>query len=413
MIRSAKWFGVAALAGLALAGPLALPAQAQRIIMPVPFNNAVPPNPNIYLNPYTGLNLRQAAFNTAVLGQALSTIPPYAMGFNPYPQVSIGGNPLLATGLGGIGGGNPYLGAGLPLGGGNPYLSTGGYGGGAGSPVLSTSGGYGGSGSFAAYSSDPYGAGGGGGYTNPYNGYLSGAASVTSANGQYQIQIQSARLMREQSRQAAIETRRKLYDEAMYEQMHRPDPEKIRQHDQEVALDRARHTPPLTEVWSGTALNDLYNHLSSQYGQLNKGPKVPLDEDMLKGINLTPRDTRANPGLLKDEGKLQWPLSLMSNEFTEPRRALERLLADAVQQVKFNNPVPAGSLRDMHVQLGQLNDTLRDRVNDLSPTQFIEAQRYLHQVGDAVKALEDPKVGNYVNRNWTAKGKNVAELSST
>ena len=31
-------------------------------------------------------------------------------------------------------------------------------------------------------------------YQNPYNGYLTGAASVTSANGQYQNQIQQARL---------------------------------------------------------------------------------------------------------------------------------------------------------------------------------------------------------------------------
>jgi hypothetical protein len=42
-------------------------------------------NPNFFIAP--GLTLRQAAFNTAVLGRAISTIPPYAMGYNPYPSM--------------------------------------------------------------------------------------------------------------------------------------------------------------------------------------------------------------------------------------------------------------------------------------------------------------------------------------
>ena len=33
------------------------------------------------------MTLNQAAYNTAVMGRALSTIPPYALGYNPYPQI--------------------------------------------------------------------------------------------------------------------------------------------------------------------------------------------------------------------------------------------------------------------------------------------------------------------------------------
>src|SRR5436190_4951432 len=81
-------FGVAALVGLALLGPVAPQARAQRMINPVNFNNAIPPNPNYYLTPYT--TLRQYAFNTAVLGRAFSNIPPYMLGYNPYPPINIG-----------------------------------------------------------------------------------------------------------------------------------------------------------------------------------------------------------------------------------------------------------------------------------------------------------------------------------
>jgi hypothetical protein len=56
-------------------------------------------NTNYYLNPYTTLN--QAAYNTAVTGRALSTIPPYWLGYNPYPQV-INYGPMYS-------GYNPYL----------------------------------------------------------------------------------------------------------------------------------------------------------------------------------------------------------------------------------------------------------------------------------------------------------------
>jgi hypothetical protein len=71
--------------------PLVLPSPAQAI------------NPNPYIAP--GLSLNQYAYNTAVIGQALSRVPPYALGYNPYPPV-INYGPVYP---------NPYL---------NPYLAT-------------------------------------------------------------------------------------------------------------------------------------------------------------------------------------------------------------------------------------------------------------------------------------------------
>jgi hypothetical protein len=101
-----------ALAAVLSVGVLALSsgtAHAQRRTI------AIPPigsyvNQNPYITPYMTLN--QYAYNTAVLGQAYSTIPPYMLGYNPYPQVINYGpvyrnytNPYL-TGYAGY---NPYL----------------------------------------------------------------------------------------------------------------------------------------------------------------------------------------------------------------------------------------------------------------------------------------------------------------
>jgi hypothetical protein len=56
-------------------------------------------NTNPWISPYQTLN--QAAYNTAVMGNALSTIPPYWLGYNPYIR-NVNYSPVYA-------GYNPYL----------------------------------------------------------------------------------------------------------------------------------------------------------------------------------------------------------------------------------------------------------------------------------------------------------------
>jgi hypothetical protein len=57
-----------------------------------------------------------------------------------------------------------------------------------------------------------------------------------------------------------------------------------------------------------------------------------------------------------------------------------------------------------------MNDTLLRNISEMSPSQYIEAKRYLNLLDDAIKALEDPKVSNYFTEKWALKSKNVAEL---
>jgi hypothetical protein len=399
MNSSARRFGVAGLAGLAVLCGLSSSAHAQRRLPFIPSLANQSINSNPYINEYQTLG--QYAYNTAVLGQALSNIPPYYLGYNPYPQVlNYGPSYPVVT---------PYAGSTLStVPGYNPYLG-GGYGGLTANPYLG--GGYGPSG----YSSSGYGSSGYGGYLdayNPYNGYLRGAADVTTANANYQMIVQKARLEREQANQKHLETRHKIIEEAEWERGRAPSPEKVREADIEAQLNRARRDPPLTEVWSARSLNSLLSHLAAEQGKGGKGPNVPLDEETLKSINLTPADSRANAGLLKDDGKLQWPRPLQGDEFTERRTRLSRLMEEAVQKVKFNPnaPVPGGLVRDMQNDLAAMNTRLSGSVGELSPSQYIEARRYLNQVGEAVAALSDPKAGAYFNQSWVSKARNVAEL---
>jgi hypothetical protein len=340
MVPSVRWFGAAALGSLTVLGVLAPQAQAQRqfIFAPALGSPGVGVNTNHWLNPYT--TLQQQAFNTAIVGSALSTIPPYWLGYNPYPQYATYG-----YGGSGYGGYSPY--------------GYGGYG-------SLQSGGYGGSGGYGSLQSGGYGGYG----TSPY-GYLRGAADVTAANAQYQKTIEEARGLRAKAQVAELDARRRRMDEIDYERSKQPTALTMKAQDEATALNEARNSPPPSAVLDGSALNALLREAQKQQNAGRRGPTVPLTEDVLKAVNLTPTDTRGNVGLLKDGGKLRWPDPLGGEEFAAARKTIERLVAHAVQEVTFNHPVGRGQ---------------------------------------AVTALSDPKVFNYFNTDWTARGKNVAEL---
>jgi hypothetical protein len=246
---------------------------------------------------------------------------------------------------------------------------------------------------------------------NPYEGYLSGVASVTNANAQYQVTIQQARLLREEATRSAFQTRRAAIEQAEYERAHMPDPEKIRQEQLARELDRARVSPPLTEVWSGKSLNTLLRNAITMQSQGARGPTVALNEDTLKSINPTSGDTRGNIGLLKDNGNLQWPSPLMGEIFKEAREDLTRRLKQAVQTVTAGNKSPDQStLADIQADLKRLNELVDASVSSLSLDQYTEARRYLRQLDNALTALRDRNVSNYFSDNWRLRGRTVAEL---
>jgi hypothetical protein len=418
MVASVKQFVVVLLAGAVLVGCWPGRAKAQAVSPIHPTRSTFIPgvisqvNPNFIVGP-GNLTLRQAAFNTAVLGRAASRVPPWLYGVNP----GLGFNPAL-SGFGGFPAfGSPALttGYGFPGGGFGGALATA-PGGGA---ALSTLGGYGyggGEGGYGGYGGGYWNQGWGSLYPSlDYSGYLRGAADVTVANATYWKIIQEARLARERANQEAQVTRRKILEEAEYERMEwmkRHDPEVVRQQDQEWWLNRARHDAPMTEVLSAQALNTLLQHLKNEQAKGERGPSVPLSQDLLKNVNVTGQDTRANVGLLKNNGKLDWPLPLQGSEFASSRDKFNKLIADAVQQSQFNNPVDPGKLNDMRAEVARMENTLDRgiRDNDLLPSEYLPARRYINQLSDAVKALEDPNASKYFTGKWVPKGQDVATL---
>jgi hypothetical protein len=244
---------------------------------------------------------------------------------------------------------------------------------------------------------------------NPYEGYLNGAASVTTANAQYQQTIQQAKLTREEARRSALQTRRAAIEERQYELSLRPDPEKIRQERMMKSLQRSRNNPPSVEIWSGTALNDLLRDIqSSQIGGAN-GREVTLPPDVLKHINVTTGTTYGGVGLLRDSGKLDWPYVLQQSIFDSERTRLDDLLPQAVKEARAGR-VSRQLLDSIHATQKDLERSLDAHVADLTPSEFTEASRYVRELKDSIRVLQQTDVAKYFRPAWTPKGSTVGEL---
>ena len=345
---------------------------------------APPPNANVYVNPYGPSGRAAAPAAGGRLGYG-SLTPSGAAGPGYGTLAASYANPSLGYGSLNNSSAN------------NPYGNNGGY------------GQYG------------YGMWGTQWMMNPYQGYLSGAADVTRANAEYYQTIQQARLVRQETIRSSLQTRRAFIEEAEWERQHMPDPEKIRQEGIRRELDRARNTPPLPDIWEGRALNALLNYLIAQQGQLSTQPRqdtrlpdpVPLSPETLDHINLTVGDSRGNVGLLKNlknNSDLQWPLPLQREPFKEPREQINSLMRSAYKSAERGSKPESGTISDLRFSYNKLKKQLDANVDQLSTDEYIQANRYLNYVNNAIDALKSPNIGHYLDGTWKAKARNVADL---
>jgi hypothetical protein len=243
----------------------------------------------------------------------------------------------------------------------------------------------------------------------PYQGYMNGAANITTANAQYQLTIQQAKQAREEARRSALQTRRATLEERQYELSQQPTAEELRQKDLQYDLQRSRHNPPSSEIWSGSALNDLLRAIKDGQSHGLIGPEVPLSPEVVRHINLTAGTTYGGTGLLKNDGKLSWPAVLRKSDFDKERNKINEQIQKAVMQAHAGE-VDVGLLDGIGESLKDLQSSIDARVQELSPTQFIQASRYARELKSSYQVLQQTDVAKFFKPNWTASGSTVAEL---
>ena len=279
--------------------------------------------------------------------------------------------------------------------------------GGAATPPAPPPGGYlpavGGYGTGYGYGANPYAR------NTPMQGYMNGAANVTTANAQYQMTIQQAKQEREKARRSALQTRRATIEERQYELSIQPSAEDLRQKDIRYNLQRARHNPPKTEIWSGGALNDLLRAIQDGQSHGLTGPQVALPADVLKHINLTSGTSRGGVGLLKDDGKLSWPAVLRKDTFDTERNQLNKQIQQAVDQA-HSGEVDVNLLDNIDKSLKDLQRHIDAQVEVLSPSQFIQASRYTRELKSGYQVLQQSDVAKFFKSNRTPQGPTVGDL---
>jgi hypothetical protein len=252
------------------------------------------------------------------------------------------------------------------------------------------------------------------GYTagDPYGGYLSGAASVINAQGQYLVNTQQAYLLKEKVRAAQIDNKRNAFNEWLYEKAHTPTLNETREEEQAQALIRAMTTAPETEIWSGYTLNVLLANLQKRAAEGIEGPYVPLEPATLKQINVTVNQ-QGNVGLLNEAGKLPWPFALRAltpqAKSEQLREQIDTLLVQAKKQAA-SGQVGAELLTTLNNDINQLRSMLLAVVDSTSFNDYVAAKNFLNNLGQAATVLGQADVAKYVNGTYSAQGHTVEQL---
>jgi hypothetical protein len=372
MFDSAKQIGMAAVLGLAVCAWAGAQVRAQ--------NGPRKTGQAVTMQPSSSLAL------TAQLQQALLTS---TLGLSPY--AGFGNFAGLSSAY--SAGANPY--ASLYT---NPYSSPG--------PGAGLYGANSASGQYSSPYSSPYT------YEDPNGAYLNGAANVINAQSRFVVSEQLAYQIREQARGERTASRRKVFDQYLYEREKTSTAEQERQKAQLDQVNRSRHNPPLTEIWSGKALNDLLADLRelNPPGDSANGsaPPLPLDEAGLKHINVSKHV--GSIALLKNGGQLHWPVALIGPDSEEQRAQLNVGAQAAVRQAEYNGHVDPVMIQRMRSDVDRLHKHLRLNVKNLSPSEYIEAKTFLNHFGEALHALGLSDVGNHFTGEYVLKAGTVPEL---
>jgi hypothetical protein len=248
-------------------------------------------------------------------------------------------------------------------------------------------------------------------FPTPTGGFLTGAANVISAQGQYEINRQQANLIREQVRAARMDNRRKAFDQMRYEQENTPTLAEVQERERLERLTRARNDPNPGHVWVGIALNEILDDIRRFRNQMGlRGAEVPLDPEILPHVNLTTGNASGNSTMFNNGGKLQWPIELNDERFDAERKNIDKLFLQATKEATGPDGASSRTMSDLGAAISQLHDSIDGAIDAMTPSENVRARRFANQLRESVRMLRDPNAINLINGRWAPRGNTVGEL---
>ena len=334
------------------------------------FNPGGNPNivPGMTQAQYMALLQQAAAARVAAQSQVLfPAVNPVMPAVNPYTPVTT----------------NPYA-----PGEGNPYAPGGGYG-------LPNP--------YAPYYPNPYAP-----YMGGVGGALMGTADVLRAYGSVINSQEQARITRELALQARLDTKKKKFDLEMYIKANTPTFTEEQAKVAKITLKRIQTNSSESEIVNGKALNFLLDDLRRHPGKKTGVEPFALSEEVLGHLNVTKNSTSL--GVLRNGGEFTWPV--VFQEYFPPEQ-LRDISAQAKILVKNadKGKVDPNVLKDMRTELEKVRDQLLKKINDMPPSQYLDAIRFLNDFNEARLALERGEAMTQVQyQKWASGGKNLQQL---
>jgi hypothetical protein len=254
-------------------------------------------------------------------------------------------------------------------------------------------------------------------YPQPYGGYgwgpgstLSGAANVISASGELGIQQEQQRLQRQKALQEKLNTKKMAFDEAAYEKANTPSYIDEKERIAGLTIRRMLSQPQPAEITRGATLNTLMPYLKALGDKGTVGSPQSLSPSVLAAINVATPNAGGggtSVGVLKNGGKLAWPLMLKG----PLQKKMDALLPKAVEQAATGMLEPATYNQVVGLVMSMQDDVrTRYRKEQIDGSTFLKNKRYLDQLESSLKVLQDADAAKYLSGAFTARGDNVQEL---
>jgi hypothetical protein len=201
----------------------------------------------------------------------------------------------------------------------------------------------------------------------------------------------------------------RLFDKYLYEEALVPSlPDEPKKRTRPPVPSRPK-TPPFAEVISAKALNDLFFDLRSLRAWGAPGKNFALEPEVLAQINVTTFKSSGHIGLLKKEGRLDWPALLCQESFRSEREVVDRLIPEAVRQA-VKRRAETSIVHELSGAVEGMQKRLAAHVADLPPGRFVPAKRFLNDLDAAVRVLQQPDACYYLTHKYAALGQTVPEL---
>ena len=252
------------------------------------------------------------------------------------------------------------------------------------------------------------------GYPGGYNpgrvgGALQGQAAVINATGELGIQQEQARQERQKFEQMKLETKKKSFDEMMYEKANTATLTENLQYDANLTTQRMMTAPVPAEITSGKTLNAMLPMIRTLAAKGTQGPPISIEQDQLKHVNVTVGKDGSNIGMVTGGGAgLDWPLCLQGPK----QKKVASQIPVAVSQAR-QGTLDAKLYREIMAALSTINEDLRTQFHkeQIDGGEFLEGRRFLDSLTQSMQAVRSPTSQRFLDGTYSARGRNVPELA--